>query len=67
MATLTDRIDAQVSALNAERARIEAQHEENLAAVDAKLAVLAAAKKLITRDLEQAYTALLGFGLIREV
>lgn len=67
MATLTERIDAQIAALKAEKDRIQAQVETDVAAVEEKLAALRGAKKLMSVELEQAYTALLALGLIREV
>lgn len=67
MATLTERIDAQLAALKAERDRIQAQVATDLASVDTKIATLKGAKRLLSPELEQAYTALLALNLIREV
>ena len=67
MATLTERLDARITALTAERARIEAQHAQNLSEVDGRLEILAAAKKAVTKEIEGAYVALVAAGLIQEV
>ena len=67
MATLTERLDKQIAALTDEYARIERQSVADLADVAAKLAVLEKSKSAITKEVEQAYVALLGLGLIKEI
>jgi hypothetical protein len=67
MPTLRERLALQVSALQAERARIVRQAERNITDVDARLAVLAAADRVITTEVEQAYVALLALGLVKEI
>lgn len=67
MLSLRDRLGKQVDELVAEKARIESQAAKNIAEVDAKLAVLAEADKVVTKEVEQAYVALLALGLVREI
>jgi hypothetical protein len=67
MPTLTERIDSQIASLTAERARIVAQAEANVADVDTKLAALGQAKTLVTRNIEAVYTTLLKMGLVKEI
>ena len=67
MATLRERLSAHVRGLQAERRRIQETATRDVAAVDEKLAVLSGAEQVITPEVEQAYTALVALGLIREV
>lgn len=65
--TLTERITAQIASLDAEKARITTDAARDLAAVEVKLAALAAAKPAITGEVEAAYVALRRLGLITEI
>jgi hypothetical protein len=67
MATLSDRLVAQLQQLGAERDRIEKQTAENLAQIDAKIATLTSVSRVLTRDVEASYVALVKAGLIREI
>lgn len=67
MASLTERIDAQIRELTAERGRIEDQAAENVAAVDVKLTALEKAKSAISKEVEAAYVSLLKLGLVKEL
>lgn len=67
MATLADRLTKQLADLQAERAQIEARSAEALAEVDEKIEAVIAATKIVSKELESTYGALLRLKLIREV
>lgn len=67
MATLRERLTQRLRAEQDEKARIEAQYVDNLAAVDARIAAIRTARQAITDDAETAYAALVQLGLIREI
>jgi hypothetical protein len=67
MATLRDRLAAQVADRQAERQRIDAQYASDIAEVDDKIATLQHARRAISDDVETAYTALIKLGLIQEI
>lgn len=67
MPTLSERIAWELDALKAEKDRLKVQFDANLADVDAKLAVLREAKRVVTKDVEAAYDALCRAKLIRGV
>lgn len=64
---LRTRMEREIASLEAERARIAIDAEKALAAVDAKIAALTGAAVAVTTEVEAAYTALLGLGLIQEI
>lgn len=66
MATIVERLDAQTTALLAERARIVGQAERDLAAVDQKLGALRDARPAFTKTVEDAFAALKSAGVIKE-
>jgi hypothetical protein len=65
--SLSVRLDERITRLSAERARIVADVQGQLDAVDEQLAALAAAKRVVNEGVEAAYLALLGLGLIQEI
>lgn len=65
--SLIERLDAQVEMLQAERKRILDQAATNVGTVEIQLATLAAARKAITPEVEQAYGALLALKMIKEI
>jgi hypothetical protein len=67
MPTLAERITAQLATLADERARLAASYTEQVAALDEQEAALRGASKLLSRELEGAYVALLKLKLIKEV
>jgi hypothetical protein len=67
MPTLTERVDLSIAALKAEKDRIRVSADTDMAAVEAKLAVLRSAKQALTPALEAAYSALVLAGLVKEL
>lgn len=67
MPTLIERIDAQLRALQVERARIRDQALADAAAVDTKIAALLQAKTSLTPEVENSYAQLRAMGLFKEL
>lgn len=67
MPILIDRIDAQLTGLRAERARIVQQAKDNMADVDMKIAALVQARQTITPDVETAYATLRALGFTKDL
>jgi hypothetical protein len=67
MPTLTERLDAQLEALAAERQRIHQQAAADVAAVDAQIDALTAARKSLTPEVERSYAQLKAMGLLKEL
>lgn len=65
--TLADRVEAQLVALRGEKARIRADADRDLAAVNAKIDVLVGVKLVLTGAVEEAFTALRAAGYLKEV
>lgn len=66
MTTLTERIEAQIAALQEESLRIQQQALRDVAHVDEKIAALKAAKAALTPAVERSYAQLSAMGLFRE-
>lgn len=67
MASLAERITAQIRDLQAEKQRIDAQYTENIAAVDTKIQALRDARQAMTPAVELAYLTLVRLGLVKEI
>lgn len=67
MATLIERLDKQIADLEAERARITKTVNDELAAVETKLAALVGARKVLTPETQAIYDGLVKLGLITDI
>lgn len=66
MPTLVERLDVNIAALQAEKARIRDAAAADLAAVDVKIAALTNAKATLTPEVERSYAQLRAMGLFKE-
>jgi hypothetical protein len=66
MATIIERLDTKIAALQADKTRIRTDADRDIAAVNAQLQVLRDAKATITPAVEATYAALKAAGFIQE-